>query len=80
MPKCLHNNDNSEKHNNFLNNFFHDESVSFAVRNYFWSCDLSNPNNFVIVFFLFVQQIKARNLNKRDICVYSNALNLSSGE
>ena len=55
MPKCLHNNDNSEKHNNFLNNFFHDESVSFAVRNYFWSCDLSNPNNFVIVFLLFVQ-------------------------
>ena len=58
MPKCLHNNDNSEKHNNFFNHFFHDESVSFAVRNYFWSCDLSNPNNFVIVFFLFVQQIK----------------------
>ena len=51
--------DNSKKHNNFFTIFFHDESVSFAVRDYLWSCDLSN---------------------KRDIFMYSNALNLSSGE
>ena len=80
MPKCLHNNDNSKKHNKFLRFFFHDESVSFAVRNCLWSCDLSNPSNLVTVFFLFVQQKKPRTLNKRDICMYSNALNPFSWE
>ena len=39
--------------------FFHDESVSFVVCNYLCSCNLSDPSNLVIVFFLFVQRIKA---------------------
>ena len=40
MPKCLNNNENSKKYF-FFYDFFHDEAVSFAVRN-FWSCDLNN--------------------------------------
>ena len=35
----------SKKHNNFFYHFFHDERVSFAVRNYLGSCDLKNNSN-----------------------------------
>ena len=35
----------SKKHNNFFYHFFHDESVSFAVRNYLGRCDLNDNSN-----------------------------------
>ena len=81
MPKCLNNNDNGKKNNKFLR--FFSTMKAFPLRSA-TVCEAaisrSNPSNLVTVFLLFVQQKKPRTLNKRDICMYSNALNIFSGE
>ena len=53
--------------------FFHNESVSFAVRNYLLSCYLSNPNNLVIVF-LVCSTNKSLGLSIKGTSVYTRTL------
>ena len=79
MPKCLNNNDNSKKHDKFLR--FFSTMKAFPLRSTtVCEATISAIQAILTFLLLFVQQKKRRTLNKRDICMYSNTINLFSGE